>query len=286
MTSIKLKGLSSEEIKALLPDGLTLLTWRGSVAHGTYVPPQAECGIDDKDIMGIYINPISHYLGFPQKEVYEKMQGEWDVVCYELRKMFGLLIKSNPNVLSMLWVPQELVIYENWIGREIRKNRDLFSSKKAYHSFSGYAFGQLKRMENFKHEGYMGDKRKSLVTKYGYDCKNAAHLIRLLRMGMEFLNEGKLFVRREDAKQLISIKNGEWTLEQVKIESDKLFQLTREAYIKSSLPDEPNVKDIENLLIRLLLDYYHLIQDRKFNTQSTAGAVLLVPDTPVGLGWR
>jgi len=62
----------------------------------------------------------------------------------------------------------------------------------------------------------MGTKRKMLVEKYGYDCKNAAHLIRLLRMGVEFLKDGRLYVMREDAKQLIEIKRGEWTLEQVK----------------------------------------------------------------------
>lgn len=33
----------------------------------------------------------------------------------------------------------------------------------------------------------MGEKRKQLVAKHGYDTKNASHLIRLLRMGMEFL---------------------------------------------------------------------------------------------------
>lgn len=263
MNSFKLKGLSQQETNSVLPGGLILLGYRGSIAHGTYVPPQAKCGIDDKDIMGIYVPDLRYYLGFKTKDVYEKMYNEWDIVCYEIRKMFNLLLKSNPNVLSLLWVNQESIIYENEIGREIRRNRDLFSSKKIYHSFTGYAYGQLKRMEQFEHLGYMGEKRKQLVSQFGYDCKNAAHLIRLLRMGIEFLNEGKLFVKREDAKQLIQIKNGEWSIDQVKLEADNLFLLAREAYIRSILPNEPNYEEIENLLIRLLLQYHTLIQDRK-----------------------
>ncbi len=260
---IKLKGLSASETKNLFPLDAVLIGWRGSIAHGTYVPPQAKCGIDDKDIMGIFIGELTHYLGFPNRDVYEKMYNEWDVVCYELRKIIGLLLKSNPNVLSLLWLPKDLIIFENEIGRELRENKEIFVSKNIYHSFTGYAYGQLKRMEQFKHEGYMGDKRKELVSKFGYDCKNASHLIRLLRQGIEFLNEGVLYVRREDAKQLIQIKNGEWTIEEVKKEASRLFDKADDAHTHSSLPDKPNAKEAESLLIRLLMKHFHLIQDRK-----------------------
>lgn len=59
-----------------------------------------------------------------------------------------------------------------------------------------------------KNLGYMGGKRKQLVLEYGYDCKNAAHLIRLLRMCVEFLDTGTLVVKRPDAAELLSIKTG------------------------------------------------------------------------------
>ena len=49
----------------------------------------------------------------------------------------------------------------------------------------------------------MGEKRKAIVRKYQYDVKNAAHLIRLLRMGIEFLETGELRVfRAMDAEEL------------------------------------------------------------------------------------
>jgi hypothetical protein len=110
-------------------------------------------------------------------------------------------------------------------------------------------------MTNFRFEGYMGEKRKKLVDKFGYDTKNASHLIRLLKMGIEFLTEGNLFVEREDAPQLISIKNGEWTLEQVKRESDKLFGLAQQAYINSKLKDKPDYEKAECLLMDIIRDY-------------------------------
>ena len=98
-------------------------------------------------------------------------------------------------------------------------------------------------------QGYMGAKRKALVDKFGYDTKNASHLIRLLRMGIEFLTDGVLYVERHDARQLLEIKRGEWTLEQVKTEADRLFKLADEAYIKSSLPKEVDRDAINDLCI-------------------------------------
>ena len=164
------------------------------------------------------------------------------------------MLNSNPNVLSLLWLKPNQIIYENPIGERLRENRDLFVTKQAYHSFSGYAHAQFKKMISFNQEaqalmqqleeqltsfgidpdsaddghslrrldgqpfvgattgmmevvkryrgerhryysgGYMGQKRRELVRRVGYDAKNAAHLIRLLRMGIEFLTEGTLHV--------------------------------------------------------------------------------------------
>ena len=102
---------------------------------------------------------------------------------------------------------------------------------------------------------YMGAKRKELVKKFGYDPKAAAHCIRLLRMGIEFLTTGELNVFRSDASQLLEIKKGLWTLEQVKKESDRLFVLANEAYVRSSLPAKPNVEKVNQLVIEVMSDY-------------------------------
>jgi hypothetical protein len=86
--NVDLKGLSREQITNLLPEGLISLCWRGSVAHGMYVPKSDPDSIDDKDVMGVYIAPIEHYLGFGRQDVYEKWEGEWD--CGVSRTACGL----------------------------------------------------------------------------------------------------------------------------------------------------------------------------------------------------
>lgn len=98
--------------------------------------------------------------------------------------------------------------------------------------------------------GYMGEKRKAMVRAYEYDVKNAAHLIRLLRMGKEFLETGELNVyRTHDAEELMSIKRGEWTLAQVKAEAEQQFAAVRAAEAASQLPKRPDEQAANELLI-------------------------------------
>ncbi len=249
-----MKGLNDAEKKELIPNDLIFLGYRGSIAHGMYVPNSDPNSIDDKDVMGVFTAPISHYIGTKKiKDVREKWYKEWDCVYYEVLKLAKLLEKGNPNVLTLLWLDGRHIIYKSSEWNLFVDNRDAFSSKNVYHSFVGYAHGQLHRMTHMSFNGYMGKKRKELVEKYGYDCKNAAHLIRLLRMGIEFLTEGILYVeRKNDATQLLEIKWGEWTLDSVKKEAEKLFASCEQAYIHSPLPIKPDSERINEICINLL----------------------------------
>jgi predicted nucleotidyltransferase len=266
---MNLKGLSYPEKKELVPSSTILLGFRGSIAHGMYLDPSRTCGVDDKDILGVYVAPLSCYIGLSKYDyskedelnprgAYEVKIKDWDAVHYEVIKFVKLLLQGNPNVLMMLWLNERHYIYINKISWALVLFRDIFKTKKVYHSFTGYAYDQLHKMEHANYEGYMGEKRKQLVEKFGYDTKNAAHLIRLLRMGIEFLSEGILHVEREDAPQLLEIKNGEWKLEKVKSEAEKLFSLAQEAYVRSTLPPEPDYKKADKLVMNMVSSYYNI----------------------------
>lgn len=238
----------------LKPPVTILAGYRGSISHGTYVPQNNPDSIDDKDAMCIIIPSKAHYYGIKEygsRGTKEIKRDEWDVVVYELKKYVSLLLKSNPNVLSLMWLEETDYITRSEYGNMLIDNRDMFVTRQAYHSFIGYAHGQSHRMTHMAFEGYMGEKRKGLVRKFGYDIKNAAHLIRILRMGIEYLTEGRLYVKRKDATQLLEIKRGEWSLEQVQKEADRLFQLAEEAYVRSTLPNEPDYEKVNNLCVEI-----------------------------------
>lgn len=105
--------------------------------------------------------------------------------------------------------------------------------------------------------GYMGDKRKKLVLKLGYDSKNSAHCIRLLRMAKEFLSTGEMIVHRlNDAQELLDIKRGTWELKHLKEYAEQLFAEAKEAYLKSPLPPEPDRAKAESWLIESIPSYF------------------------------
>lgn len=255
---ITLSGLNQEQIADIIPQTPVLVGYRGSIAHGMYVPNSDPSSIDDKDVMGVCIPPKDYYFafethGFGHRGVREKFINEWDCVCYEVKKFVSLLVKSNPNVLSLLWLEPQHYLHLSEAGRLLIRHRELFVTKQIYHSFTGYAHGQLHRMDHQVFEGYMGAKRKGLVEKHGYDTKNAAHCIRLLRMGIEYLNEGVLYVDRskKDGPELLEIKRGAWTLERVKEEADRLFKRAETVYDNSKLEREPDLKKVRDLMMNI-----------------------------------
>jgi predicted nucleotidyltransferase len=220
----------------------------GSHSHGTHVPPEDPTGIDDLDLMVVVIPPPDYVLGSKRFEHAEYKHGKLDVVIYDWSKWLRMLSKSNPNVVGTLWLEADDVLapnHQSVFGFDVLGDlfwqRQSLLSKRMYPAFVGYAQGQLYKMTHTAHQGYMGDKRKRLVEEFGYDVKNAAHLIRLLRMACEAFETGKLQVRRTtDAQELIDIKRGLWSKERVVEEAGAMFVRAEKAHEVSVLRDEPD----------------------------------------------
>lgn len=266
----------SERVKNGLGKYNLVHAYRGSFSHGTFVPTTDPDSVDDIDSMAIAVPDEEYFLGLNEwakngttefMKLDPKTGQTWDTVTYEVRKAIRLLANGNPNVMSLLWVNENHYLHISEAGKLLLENRDLFSSKQLYKSFIGYAHGQVHRMTNFKKSGdtkgsrnkHMSAKRQELVDRFHYDTKHASHSVRLLRMGIEFLTDGKLYVHRSDAKELLEIKRGEWSLEQVTAETDRLFILAQEAYVRSTLPAEVDRNAINDLcieIVRMQLESY------------------------------
>lgn len=237
-----------------LRDWSCLEVWRGSVAHGTYVPNDDPLSFDDKDLIGIVIPPAEYYVGlreFGSKGTQEIMVDPWDIVVYEHRKALRLLAKGNPNMLCMLWTPPEFTTHRTAAGEALLACRELFATKAAFPAFRGYAQSQLKKMQKGVYHGYMGEKRRALVDQFGYDTKNASHLIRILRQGIDFMLTGDLEVYRSDAEELIDIKQGKYSFEQVRNVAAALDRHLLEAGEASTLPEEPDWDAINKLAVHM-----------------------------------
>lgn len=235
-----------------------LICKRGSEAHNTYVPPLDPNGVDDCDVLIVAVPPTDNYVGLKEWELAEGINGIWDVVAYEVRKFVRLLCKQNPNVLAALWLRPEDYYSVAPLGRELLQHRGLFRAKVPFFASTiGYARGQFHRMtsgEGDPKRGFMGVKRKALREKYGYDVKNAAHMVRLLEMAIEFLCTGEMVVHRPEAsaERLRAIKRGEYTLAQVQTVAGVLFADAETAFRNSTLPEQIDMEQVNRWLTERL----------------------------------
>lgn len=118
------------------------------------------------------------------------------------------------------------------------------------------AFNQEAYERDFKNwKGYWdwkrnrNEKRSALEAQHGYDTKHASHLVRLLRMGKEILAEGEVRVKRPDAEELLAIRNGALTYEEIVEYADSMQAEIRALEKRTSLPKKVNPKFAAGLLM-------------------------------------
>ena len=330
----------------------------GSHAYGLATPES------DVDIKGVFILPEEDYFGL---NYVEQVSNETnDIVYYELGRFIELLSKSNPNILELLYTPEDSIRKIHPVFERVRALNVL--SKQCKDSFGGYAMTQVRKAKGLNkkilnpvekdrkgildfcfvayeqgsipvteflqmhhldqakcglskiphmHEMYglyygepsfkgiakkenanevslssvpkgiqplaMMSFNKSAYSKYckdykeywewvekrndtryqntldhgkNYDAKNMMHTIRLLTMCEEIGLSGILNVRRQDGDYLLSIKRGEFLYSELVELAETKIDLIDEAYEKSSLPDEPDFNQLNEVLVEIRKEFY------------------------------
>ena len=119
---------------------IILLGLGGSHAYGTDMPNS------DLDLRGCALNSKMQILTNENFEQF--VNEETDTTIYSFNKLVSLLCNVNPNTIELLGLKQDHYLYASPIGQELLDNSHLFLSKRAIHSFGGYANQQLRRLEN------------------------------------------------------------------------------------------------------------------------------------------
>ena len=89
---------------------------------------------------------MNPFYNFEQATKFE----DEDRTIYALSKFMKLCADSNPNIVELLFVPQGNILYKTPEWVKVVKNKDLFLSKKAKYTFTGYAFSQLKSIKSHR----------------------------------------------------------------------------------------------------------------------------------------
>lgn len=89
-----------------------------------------------------------------------------------------------------------------------------------------------------------------------YDAKNMMHTFRLLNMAEEIAIEGKIIVRRIDRENLLEIRSGIFSYEELVERANEKVMKIEDLYKKSGLPDAPDTSKIELVLIHMRDELY------------------------------
>lgn len=123
-----------------LGKNIILLTLGGSHAYGTNVETS------DLDVRGCALNTKEELL--LGKDFEQVVDYETDTTIYSFTKLVHLLTNINPNTIEILGCKPEHYIYLSPIGKELLEHKDVFLSKHCIHTFGGYAYDQLRRLDN------------------------------------------------------------------------------------------------------------------------------------------
>ena len=96
--------------------------------------------------------------------------------------------------------------------------------------------------------------RAELEREHGYDTKHAMHLVRLMRMGLEILERGELLVRRHDAAELIAIRDGALSFDELLASAAQLEHDMQRAAARTTLPEDVDHEQADRLAVELMLE--------------------------------
>lgn len=188
----------------------------------------------DIDLRGFYLPPAREHWslrGVPEQLEFAKKDNTEE--CYwEAQKFVSLGLKANPNILEVLHSPHVHTCTP--IAQELLDIRHAFLSRKAAQTYGGYVASQFRRAEAAE-----------------IRWKPVMHLLRLLLAGTHLLRAGELVLDvGEQRERLLAIRRGKWTWPEVEHWHAQLQADFERAAQHSPLPEQPDVRAVEDWLIR------------------------------------
>lgn len=206
----------------------------GSRSYGLHIESS------DYDYRGVFIAPSQEFwkLTSPPEQI-DKPNA--DEQYWELGKFVKMALKANPNILEILFSQEDHIDVLSPLFNPIVHHRDKFLSKQVYKTYRGYAQAQIKRMRGKSEDDI--------------NWKHAMHMIRLLYSLYSLLSEGVLLIDMlEHREELLNIRAGKHSWNYVDTMREWLEEEIEHWYKETNLPEEPDYKFIESMLIHIRLE--------------------------------
>jgi len=248
---VNTRELDRERARRIAEDGLILHGLVGSTVHGLSNP-----GTDDRDEMGVCIEPpeyviglrsFEHYVSRTQPEGVPSGPGDLDLTVYGLRKFCRLALKGSPTVLLLFFVEGEHLLGCSPTGAELQALAPAFLSQRTGRAFLGYLGAQRRGLLGERH----ATRTRELSAEDGYDTKYAMHAARIGVQGIELLRTGRITlpVPEPDRARLRAIRSGAIALEDVIAQLDDVTLQLQGLLAGSRLPAIPDHATVDRFLV-------------------------------------
>lgn len=130
-----------------MPDNMILRCVAGSHLYGLNTPSS------DMDERGIYLESLEDVLNINGRQNSEVADDKQDTKYYSLGKFLKLASECNPNIIELLYLPEDAILQKSPVYDDLIEHRDWFMSKRAMHTFKGYAYAQIQRAKGLNKKG-------------------------------------------------------------------------------------------------------------------------------------
>lgn len=202
----------------------------------------------DTDKKGIFAFSTRDLFGLRYQkltDVVETHAPEPDNTWYEAAKWANLALKCNPNILELVFLPDDLYTVRTALGQDLIAIRKSFLSAPAVRgAYINYAKSQLHEIEK---RGNFGSDLKNRTEKH------ARHLVRLMMQGYQLYAHGELTVRLDDVTAMqvktIGFLAGQGDLLPLK----EIYSMYKKAFDNTipAIPEEPDRATVESWLINV-----------------------------------
>lgn len=134
----------------------------GSRAYGT------STALSDNDLRGVFVAPPGLFYGLSRVE--QVSDATNDTTYYELGRFIDLLARNNPNVMELLYMPDDCVLFRHALFERIAPR--LFLSRLCRQTFAGYAMSQVRKARGLN---------KRIVNPQPRERKSAADFCHVLQ---------------------------------------------------------------------------------------------------------
>lgn len=232
-------------------EGLILRALVGSTVHCLANP-----GTDDRDEMGVCIEPpehviglrgFDHYVSRTQPEGVASGPGDLDLTAYGLRKFARLALKGSHTVLLLLFVEGEHLLHRTPIGEELQALAPAFLSRRTGRAFLGYLDAQRRGLVGERH----ATRTRELSDVHGYDTKYAMHALRIGVQGIELMEKRRITlpVPEPHRARLRAVRAGEVALPDVVAELEETVARLEALHRTADLPPEGDRRRVDAFLI-------------------------------------